>query len=71
MLQVEAGTPAADAGLRGHDVLLSANGSALGGVDDLQRAMVLASPTEIRLDVLRGEERRPLTIRPRPQPRAA
>jgi len=33
--------------------------------------MVLAAPAEIRLDVLRGGERREVAIRPRPTARAA
>jgi len=64
VLRVEAGTPADAAGLRGQDLLLSADGAALSGVDDLQRAMVLGGATEIRLEVLRGRERRELAIRP-------
>ena len=64
VLRVEAGTPADDAGLRGQDLLLSADGAALGGLDDLQRALVLASAPEIRLEVLRGGERRELRVRP-------
>jgi len=64
VLRVEAGTPADDAGLRGQDLLLSADGSALGGLDDLQRALVLADAPEIRLEVLRGQERREFSVRP-------
>lgn len=64
VIKVGAGTPADDAGLRGEDLLLSANGAALGGLDDLQRALVLAETPEILLEVLRGQERRELTVRP-------
>jgi len=64
VLRVEAGTPADDAGLRGQDLLLSANGAVLGGLDDLQRALVLAEAPEIRLEVLRGQERREMSVRP-------
>jgi serine protease Do len=64
VIKVEAGTPADDAGLRGEDLLLSADGAALGGLDDLQRALVLAETPEIRLEVLRGQERRELSVRP-------
>jgi serine protease Do len=64
VLRVEAGTPADDAGLRGQDLLLSANGAALGGLDDLQRALVLAEAPVIRLEVLRGQERREMSVRP-------
>ena len=62
--RVEAGTPADQAGLRGQDLLLSANGEALAGLDDLQRALVLADAPEIRLEVLRGRERRQLSHPP-------
>jgi S1-C subfamily serine protease len=64
VIRVEAGTPADDAGLRGQDLLLSADGAALSGLDDLQRAMVLSAAPEIRLEILRGQERRELSIRP-------
>ena len=71
VLRVEPGTPAASAGLRGQDVLLAANGLDLRALDDLQRVMVLAAPAEIRLDVLRGGERRVVAIRPSPSAQAA
>jgi S1-C subfamily serine protease len=71
VLRVETGAPADAAGLRGQDLLLSANGSRLWGVDDLQRVMVLAAPPEIRLQVLRGGSVRELSIRPRPHAQAA
>ena len=64
VLRVEAGTPADAAGLLGQDLLLTANGAALGGIDDLQRALVLAEEPEVRLEVLRGRERRQLSVRP-------
>jgi S1-C subfamily serine protease len=71
VLRVEPGTPAATAGLRGQDVLLSANGQDLRALDDLQRVMVLAAPAEIHLDVLRSGERRLVAIRPAPAVQAA
>lgn len=71
VMRVEANTPAQRSGLKDGDVLLTANGSPVTTVDDLQRVMVLSSPAEIALDVLRGAERRQLSIRPRPRARAA
>jgi S1-C subfamily serine protease len=71
VLSVEAGTPAAVAGLRAHDLLLAANGVALLGVDDLQRAMVLSGEPRVWLDLDRGGEERRLAVEPRPRPRAA
>jgi serine protease Do len=71
VLRVEPGTPAASAGLRGQDVLLAANGQDLRALDDLQRVMVLTAPGEIRLDVLRGGERRLVPIRPSAAAQAA
>lgn len=71
VLRVEPGTPAEAAGLRGRDVLLSANGQELRALDDLQRVMVLASPAELHLDVLRGGEHRVVALRPRPVAQAA
>jgi S1-C subfamily serine protease len=64
VIKVEAGTPADHAGLRGQDLLLAADGAVLAGLDDLQRALVLAATPEIRLEVLRGHERRELSLRP-------
>jgi len=71
VMRVEPGTPAEGAGLRSRDVLLAANGQDLRALDDLQRVMVLSSPAELRLDVLRGEERRLVALQPRPSAQAA
>lgn len=71
VMRVEPGTPAEAAGLRGRDVLLSANGQDLRALDDLQRVMVLSSPAELRLDVMRGEERRLVALQPRATAQAA
>jgi serine protease Do len=71
VMRVEPGTPAASAGLRGQDVLLAANGQDLRALDDLQRVMVLTAPAEISLEVLRGGERRTMSIRPSATAQAA
>ncbi|HYD40239.1 MAG TPA: trypsin-like peptidase domain-containing protein [Anaeromyxobacter sp.] len=71
VLEVVESSPAQAAGLRKDDLLLSANGSPVQTLDDLQRVMVLAPPREIQLDVQRGAGRRTLEIRPRPARAAA
>jgi S1-C subfamily serine protease len=64
VLRVEAGTPAEQASLAEGDLLLSANGSPLDTLDDLQRVLVLSGAPEVQLDVLRRGERRRLAVRP-------
>lgn len=64
VLRVEAGTPAERAALAEGDLLLSANGSPLDTLDDLQRVLVLPGPAVVQLDLLRAGERRRLGIRP-------
>jgi S1-C subfamily serine protease len=71
ILRVETQTPAERSGLRAGDVLLAANESPVATIDDLQRVMVLQSPPEIGLDVLRGHQRHRLSIEPDPRGRAA
>jgi S1-C subfamily serine protease len=71
VLEVVESSPAQAAGLRKDDLLLSANGSPVQTLDDLQRVMVLAPPSELQLEVLRGSGRRTLAIRPRPAQAAA
>ncbi len=71
VLTVEPGTPAERARLADGDLLVSANGSPIDTLDDLQRVLVLSSPPEIELEVLRGSERKRLPIRPRPVATAA
>jgi S1-C subfamily serine protease len=66
---VEPGTPAADGGLSGGDLLLAANDAPVATLDDLARVLVLARPISVDVDVLRGGARRRLVVRP--QPRAA
>ena len=71
VLEVVAGSPAEAAGLRPGDLVVAAGGSPVETLDDVVRAMVLGHPEEILLDVLRGEGRERLAIRPRPARRAA
>jgi S1-C subfamily serine protease len=71
VLEVVEASPAQAAGLRKDDLLLSANGAPVQTLDDLQRVMVLAPPSEIQLEVQRGAGRRALAIRPRPAQAAA
>jgi serine protease Do len=61
---VESGTPAADGGLSDGDLLLAANESPVATLDDLARVLVLARPAVLDVDVLRGGERRRLSVRP-------
>ncbi len=65
VLGVEAGTPAAEAGIAEGDLLLEANGNPVDTLDDLQRVLVLSAPPEIELSVLRGSALRRRAIRPR------
>jgi S1-C subfamily serine protease len=71
VLEVVEGSPARAAGVEPQDLLLSAGGSPVQTLDDLQRVMVLSPPNDITLDVLRRGQRIPLEIRPRPASRAA
>jgi serine protease Do len=64
---VETDTPAAIAGLRAGDLLLSAGGQAVQTLDDVHRAMVLSQSAAIDVELLRGGERRRLDIQPRAQ----
>jgi serine protease Do len=71
VLEVVEGSPAQAAGLRRDDLLLSASGSPVQTLDDLQRVMVLSPAVELRLEVQRGAGRQVLAIRPRPAQAAA
>jgi serine protease Do len=71
VLRVEADAPAARGGVREGDLLVSANGSEIVTLDDLQRVMVLTAEPELQLEVLRDGERRRLGLRPRPFKAAA
>jgi len=71
IVEVEVSTPAALAGLRGGDLLLSANGKRVGTVDDLQRVMVLADDSQIELEVWRGDRKHRVQARPQARAQAA
>jgi serine protease Do len=71
IVSVELSTPASIAGLRGGDLLLTANGKPLGTVDDLQRVMVLSSEGEVELEIWRDDKRHRLQARPKPRAQAA
>jgi len=66
VLRLEPGAPAEKGGVREGDVVISANGSEVVTLDDLQRVMVLAIAPDLKLEVLRSGERRRLLLRPRP-----
>jgi S1-C subfamily serine protease len=68
---VEPGAPADAGGVRAGDLVISANGAAVVGLDDLARAVVLAAPREVALGVLRNGGRRTLAVHPGPERRAA
>jgi serine protease Do len=63
---VEPGTPAAEGGLSGGDLLLAANLSPVATLDDLARVLVLARPAVLDVEVLRAGARRHLSVRPQP-----
>jgi serine protease Do len=71
IVSVELSTPASVAGLRGGDLLLTADGKPLGTVDDLQRVMVLSGAGEVELEVWRDDQRHRLQARPKPRVQAA
>jgi len=73
ILQVGEGTPAARGGLRAGDLVLAVGPSPVESVNDLQRLMALAPSPNVRLGVLRGENRLDLDVEgeARPQARAA
>jgi len=57
--------------LRENDYVLTANGSSVGSIDELQRILVLESPDEVHLSVLRGKRRHDVHVRPVPETRSA
>jgi S1-C subfamily serine protease len=71
VLGVEPGAPADAAGVRAGDLVVSANGAAVVGLDDLARAMVLAAPRQVELGVLRDGAPRTVAVHPGPERLAA
>lgn len=63
---VSQGSAAARVGLAAGDLLLRANQSALFGVDDLKRAMVLGEGQPVELEVQSKHERRSFSVEPDP-----
>ncbi len=71
VLEVSPGTTAARIGLQQGDVLLAIGSAELATLDDLSRALVLGGAVEMRLHVLRDEQRRELRVPPRKDALAA
>ena len=69
---VEAGSPAAAAGLRAGDVIVSLRGKAVSSVTDLHRLLdASAIGTTVPVDVLRAGRRESLAVQPAEVPLAA
>ncbi len=64
VLEVVEGSPAQAGGLRKDDLLVSAGGQPVETMDDLSRALVLGPAGGIAVEVLRGEARRTLEVKP-------
>jgi S1-C subfamily serine protease len=63
VLKVLPGTPADASGLRGGDVLLTANDQDLASVRVLQREMNLAADREVKLQIVRQKKRQTVMLR--------
>jgi len=65
VISVEAGSPAARAGVQRGDVIVSLNGQPVAGIDDLHRVLSGAVVgTRIPIEVVRGTEKRELQVEP-------
>jgi len=65
VISVEAGSPAARAGVQRGDVIVSLNGQPVAGIDDLHRVLSGAVVgTRIPIEVVRGTEKRELKVEP-------
>jgi S1-C subfamily serine protease len=71
IMDVARNEPAATAGLRSGDLVLSANGAPVASVDDLIRTMVLSDGNELILRIARHEELLTIHVAPRPERKAA
>lgn len=71
ILEVGGRSPAARAGVREEDYLLSVHGQAIGAVDDVHRLLVLRDEEEAELEVFSRGARRKLTVRTELQRKAA
>jgi hypothetical protein len=66
VVEVKPGSPAAEAGVKEGDVILSIGKGAIGSYDDLVEAILnLPAGKSVEMKVLRGLEEHPLTITPR------
>ncbi len=61
-------SPAASAGLRRNDMLLSARGKRLTSVADLQQAVNESSASELKIELLRSGKQENVTIKPQARP---
>ncbi len=71
VVEIGRDTPAASAGLRRDDLVLSVNGAPVSSIDDLQRLMALDPKPEVDLVVWRQGTRRDARILPFRRERAA
>ena len=71
VLEVATGEPADRAGVRVGDLVLGANGDAVGSVDDLVRRLVLTNGADLTLELLRAGKRQKVEVLPRAERRAA
>lgn len=59
---VKAGSPADRAGIRGGDVLLTADGAPLRSIDELQRVLIYAQSRPVRLELARSGRRETVEV---------
>ena len=71
VLEVVAGSPAAAAGVRAGDLVVSVGSGPVETLDDVVRAMVLGRPAELELGLVRDGRRARVSIRPRARRAAA